>query len=92
MEDNFLGWQDPAPKAWPQLHGKYGDYRGHGGLLQYNKDSPSTIVGMVSVIVNFPSGYQGVLLINSFGSYPNKEQLMTDAFDQAVVLKQNKKA
>lgn len=90
MDDNFLGWQDPA--AWTQLKGKYGDYLGHGGLLQYNTSSPDTIVGMVSVIVNFPDGVQGVLLINSFGSYPNKEQLMRDAFDQAVVLKPAKKA
>ncbi|MFT3744256.1 MAG: serine hydrolase domain-containing protein [Pyrinomonadaceae bacterium] len=92
MDDNFLGWQDTAPTAWPQLHGKYGDYRGHGGLLKWNDDDPNKRTGMVSVIVNFPSGIQGVLLINSFGSYPNKEQLMTDAFDQAVVLKPAKKA
>lgn len=85
MDDDFLGWQDPA--AWKQLRGKYGDYLGHGGLLKYNDGSDATRVGMVSVIVNFPSGVQGVLLINSFGSYPNKEQLMTDAFDQAVVMK-----
>lgn len=90
MDDHFLGWQDPA--AWTQLKGKYGDYLGHGGLLRYNTSSDETIVGMVSVIVNFPSGYQGVLLINSFGNYPNKEQLMRDAFDQAVVLKPFKKA
>lgn len=88
MDDGFLGWQDPA--AWKQLKGKYGDYLGHGGLLKYNDDSPQTIVGMVSVVVNFPSGVQGILLINSFGKYPNKEQLMTDAFDAAVVLKQVK--
>ncbi len=89
MDDSFLGWQDPA--AWKQLKGKYGDYLGHGGLLKYKDDSPQTIVGMVSVVVNFPSGVQGVLLINSFGKYPNKEQLMTDAFDAAVVLKQQVK-
>jgi len=62
-------------------------------MLQYNTATPETIVGMSSVICNFPSGVQAVLLINSFpGSYVNKEQLMRDAFDQAVVLKQNKKA
>lgn len=91
MDDNFLGWQDPA--AWGQLKGKYGDYLGHGGTLYYNTSSPETIVGMSSVICNFPSGVQAVLLINSHnGTYVNKEQLMRDAFDQAVVLKQNKKA
>jgi D-alanyl-D-alanine carboxypeptidase len=83
MDDNFLGWQDPA--AWWQLRGKYGDYLGHGGLLKWNDGDDTKRTGMVSVIANFPSGVQGVLLINSFGDYPNKELLIRDAFDQAVV-------
>lgn len=91
MDDNFLGWEDPA--AWSaQYKGKYGDYLGHGGFLQWNKDDPKTIVGANTAIVNFPSGVQAVLLINSLGSYPNKETLLKDAFDAAVVVKQNKKA
>lgn len=91
MDDNFLGWEDPA--AWKaQYQGKYGDYLGHGGFLNWNKDDPQTIVGANTAIVNFPSGVQAVLLINSLGSYPNKEQLLKDAFDASVVLKANKKA
>ena len=90
MDDNFLGWETPA--EFKNFQGKYGDYLGHGGLLKYNDASDDTRVGMVSIIVNFPSGIQGVLLINSFGDYPSKDRLMKDAFDQAVVLKQVKKA
>ncbi len=88
MDDNFLGWEDPA--AFKQFQGKYGDYLGHGGLLKYNDDSPATIVGMNSIVANFPSGVQAVILINSFGNYPNKQQLISDAFDAGVVLKQIK--
>jgi CubicO group peptidase (beta-lactamase class C family) len=83
MDDNMLGWEDPA--AWKQFQGKYGNYLGHGGGLSYGK--PETLVGMNSVIINYPSGIQGVLLINSLGNYPHKAQLMRDAFDAAVVLK-----
>jgi CubicO group peptidase (beta-lactamase class C family) len=90
MDDSFLGWEDPA--AFKQFQGKYGDYLGHGGLLKYNDASPSTIVGMNSIVANFPSGVQAVILINSFGNYPNKQQLISDAFDAAVVLKQQIKA
>lgn len=90
MDDNFLGWETPA--EFKNFQGKYGDYLGHGGLLRYNTASEETLVGMVSIIVNFPSGIQAVLLINSFGDYPSKDRLMRDAFDQAVVLKQIKKA
>jgi len=90
MDDNFLGWETPA--EFKNFQGKYGDYLGHGGLLKYNDDAESTKVGMVSIVVNFPDGIQGVLLINSIGDYPAKDRLMKDAFDQAVVLKQNKKA
>ena len=81
MDDNMLGWEDPA--AWKQFQGKYGNYLGHGGGLNYGK--PETLVGMNSVIINYPSGVQGVLLINSLGNYPHKAQLMRDAFDAAVV-------
>ncbi|MEQ1646280.1 MAG: serine hydrolase domain-containing protein [Pyrinomonadaceae bacterium] len=90
MDDHFLGWETPA--EFKNFQGKYGDYLGHGGLLKYNDDSDDTKVGMVSIVVNYPSGIQAVLLINSFGDYPSKDRLMKDAFDQAVVLKQNKKA
>ncbi len=85
MDDYFLGWEDP--NAFKQFQGKYGEYLGHGGLLQYNTASPETLVGMQSIVANFPSGVQAVLLINSFGNYPNKQQLISDAFDAAVVLK-----
>jgi D-alanyl-D-alanine carboxypeptidase len=85
MDDNVMGWEDPA--YWKQFQGKYGSYLGHGGLLNYNKDKPETIVGMVSIIINYPSGIQAVLMINSMGNYPNKAQLMKDAFDAAVVMK-----
>lgn len=81
MDDNFLGWQDPA--AWTAYKGKFGDYLGHGGGLNYGPDSAK--VGMNSIVINYPSGYQAVLLINSLGSYPDKRALMKDAFDQAVV-------
>ncbi len=85
MDDSMLGWEDPA--VWTQLKGKYGDYLGHGGLLRYNTSKPETTVGMVSFAVNYPSGIQAVLLVNSLGSYPDKARLMRDAFDAAVVLK-----
>ncbi len=86
MDDNFLGWEDPA--AWKQFQGDYGNYLGHGGGLNYGK--AETLVGMNSVIINFPSDIQGVLLINSLGNYPHKAQLMRDAFDAAIVTKQIK--
>ena len=83
MDDNFLGWETPA--EFKNFQGKYGDYLGHGGLLKWNDKDDTKRTGMVSIIVNFPSGIQGVLLINSFGDYPSKDRLMKDAFDQAVV-------
>ncbi len=86
MDDNLLGWEDPA--AWKQFQGVYGNYLGHGGGLSYGK--AETLVGMNSVIINYPGDIQGVLLINSLGNYPHKAQLMTDAFDAAVVIKQIK--
>lgn len=85
MDDNMLGWEDPA--AWKQFQGLYGNYLGHGGGLSYNTAKPETTVGMNSVIINYPSGIQGVLLINSLGNYPHKAQLMRDAFDAAIVIK-----
>ncbi|CAN5266305.1 hypothetical protein BH10ACI1_BH10ACI1_30740 [soil metagenome] len=85
MDDNMLGWEDP--NFWTQFKGKYGDYLGHGGLLNRNTTTPQTTVGMVSIIINYPSGIQAVLLVNSMGDYPNKAQLMTDAFDSAVIMK-----
>lgn len=85
MDDNMLGWEDP--NFWTQFKGKYGDYLGHGGLLNRNAATPQTIVGMVSMVINYPSGIQAVLLVNSMGNYPNKADLMTDAFDSAVVMK-----
>ncbi|MGC2235301.1 MAG: serine hydrolase domain-containing protein [Pyrinomonadaceae bacterium] len=88
MDDNMLGWEDPA--FWTQFQGKYGSYLGHGGLLNYGTAKPETTVGMVSLVVNYPSGIQGILMVNSLGNYPNKAQLMSDAFDAAVVVKQVK--
>jgi CubicO group peptidase (beta-lactamase class C family) len=81
MDDYFLGWQDP--NEWTDYQGQYGDYLGHGGGLGYG--SGENRVGMNSIVVNFPSGVQCVLLINSLGDYPDKRRLVKDAFDQAVV-------
>src|SRR5213592_3135673 len=52
MDDNLLGWENPA--AWKQFQGKYGNYLGHGGGLSYNKSKPETLVGMNSVVINYP--------------------------------------
>lgn len=84
MDDNMLGWEDPA--VWKQFQGKYGNYLGHGGGLSYGKAEKN--VGMNSVVINYPSGFQGVLLINSLGNYPHKAQIMKESFDAAIVMKQ----
>jgi hypothetical protein len=48
------------------------------------------MVGMSSIVVNYPINIQGVLVINSLGIYPDKAQLITDGFDAAIVTKQVK--
>jgi hypothetical protein len=82
MDNGFLGWMDPAQYSWTT--GKYGVYRNHGGDLLYD---PEPKRGMRACIMEYPSGVQTAVLINSRGGnhkYQCRE--LSEAYDNAFVI------
>ena len=80
MDENYLGWMDPA--QW-DLNREYGAYLGHRGDLNWRDANKVKIYGMTSMILNFPSGVQVSLLVNSLGTYGSTHDVVAKAFDAA---------
>lgn len=81
MNDNFLGYQDPA-NSYNWNDGTFGVYRSHGGRLNYGKQ------GIESCATDFPIAVQAAILINSIGgNYGKKCAALAQAFESAWVAK-----
>ncbi|WP_407352695.1 serine hydrolase [Luteimonas sp. R10] len=91
MYEGFLGWMDPANYG-SMATGVFGTYRMHGGDLCYpNLPVPEGVSvcaaavqprGVDTCIVDFPTGVQVVLLINSMGgAYPYQCRVLRDVHD-----------
>ncbi|MGH2437373.1 MAG: serine hydrolase domain-containing protein, partial [bacterium] len=83
MDDNFLGWLDPA-NGFSWGNGAFGLYHNHGG--DYWGPGGSGGPGVRSCFMDFHIAVQASVLINSrSGNHPQQCQLLTDAFDNAWV-------
>jgi len=84
MNDNFLGYMDPASRsAYSWNNGTFGVYRSHGGDLDYEENR-----GVDTCAINFSIAVQAVVLINSRnGAYPYQCAALAQAFDAAWVKK-----
>lgn len=80
MDENYLGWMDPA--EWG-LFREHGAYLGHRGDLNWKDAKDTKVAGMTSLILNFPNGVQVSLLVNSLGTYGSTHTVVADAFDAA---------
>lgn len=97
MYEGFLGWMDPANYG-SMGTGVFGTYRMHGGDLCYpNLPVPAGVSGCAAAvqprgvdtcIVDFPTGVQVVLLINSMGgTYPYQCRALQNAHDASWTTK-----
>jgi len=84
MNDNFLGYMDPASRSvYSWNNGTFGVYRSHGGDLDYEENR-----GVDTCVINFSIAVQAVVLINSRnGAYPYQCAALAQAFDAAWVKK-----
>jgi CubicO group peptidase (beta-lactamase class C family) len=80
MDENYLGWMDPA--EW-DLNREHGAYLGHRGDLNWKDANKVKVAGMTSLILNFPNGVQVSLLVNSLGTYVSTHKAVAGAFDDA---------
>jgi CubicO group peptidase (beta-lactamase class C family) len=80
MDENYLGWMDPA--EW-DLNREHGAYLGHRGDLNWKDANKVKVAGMTSLILNFPNGVQVSLLVNSLGTYASTHKAVAGAFDDA---------
>lgn len=80
MDENYLGWMDPA--EW-DLFRQHGAYLGHRGDLNWKDANKVKTAGMTSMILNFPNGVQVALLVNSLGTYGSTHNVVAEAFDAA---------
>jgi len=80
MDENYLGWMDPA--EW-DLNREHGAYLGHRGDLNWKDANKVKVAGMTSLILNFPNGVQVSLLVNSLGTYVSTHKAVAAAFDEA---------
>lgn len=80
MDENYLGWMDPA--EW-DLNREHGAYLGHRGDLNWKDADKVKVAGMTSLILNFPNGVQVSLLVNSLGTYASTHRAVAEAFDGA---------
>ena len=90
MDTKFLGWDEPGATSPNNDHGVYLNHPGYyfdgnnNGLdPEPNPDLPR---GAYTVVINFPYGVQGVLMVNNLGGgYGTAFTVLRNAFDNAFI-------